>query len=190
MPRIALAFLLLVLASIPASAGNWREYPPHLHPQQRPDLDAILLERMHQAALEYAALGDESGTPGSGKPLYARLGGHDAIAAVVDSFVDRLVADPVQTANPAIKEAFGKTDVPQLKDHLTAFVCNATGGPETYPGRPNKEVHADMQIGEKEWSAAVADLVATLDKFKVPKSEQDELIGIVATTKADVVTRP
>jgi len=122
--------------------------------------------------------------------LYQRLGGHDAIWAVVSRFIDILVADPVQTANPAIKRAFGKTDVAKLKLHLAQFVAMATGGAEKYEGAPLKPVHKNMKIGEKEWTAAVNDLVATLNEFKVPKNLQDELIAIVATTHNDVVTRP
>jgi hypothetical protein len=40
---------------------------------------------------------------------------------------------------------------------------------------------------EKQWDAMVADFKVTLNKFKVPQKEQDELIAIVATTKPDIV---
>lgn len=33
----------------------------------------------------------------------------------------------------------------------------------------------------------VADFKTTLDKFKVPKKEQDELFAIVGSTKGDIV---
>jgi hypothetical protein len=36
----------------------------------------------------------------------------------------------------------------------------------------------------------VADFVKTLDQFKVPKAEQQELLVIVGSTKAAIVTRP
>lgn len=128
--------------------------------------------------------------PAAPASLYQRLGGHAAISAVINDFVDVLVKDPVQLANPTILKAFKKTNVPVLKEHLTDFVAMATGGPEKYTGRSNKAVHKNMGIGEKEWGAAVNDLVGVLNKYKVPQKEQDELIAVVATTKGDVVTRP
>ena len=127
--------------------------------------------------------------PAAAASLYQRLGGHDAVTAVVSRFIDVLVADPVQNANKTIHAAFGKTDVAKLKAHLTDFVAMATGGSEKYTGRDNKTVHKHMGIGEKEWNAAVADLVSVLNEFKVPEQEQHELIAIVATTHNDVVTR-
>ena len=50
-----------------------------------------------------------------------------------------------------------------------------------------KEVHAGMQITNAEFDAAAGDLIASLDKFKVPQKEKDELIAIIATTRKDVV---
>ena len=50
-----------------------------------------------------------------------------------------------------------------------------------------KEVHKDMNITEKEWDAMVADFKKTLDKFKVPEKEQEELFTIIGSTKPDIV---
>ncbi len=37
--------------------------------------------------------------------LYERLGGVYAIAAVVDTFIDRIMVDPALNANPLVDEA-------------------------------------------------------------------------------------
>lgn len=123
------------------------------------------------------------------KSLYDRLGGVYAIATVVDAFIERLLVNNTLNANPAISAA--RTGVPKagLKFQVTALVCEVTGGPCKYTGRSMKESHAHLNITGKEWDAMVADFRATLDQFKVPAAEQKELIGIVATTRPDIVTK-
>ena len=119
--------------------------------------------------------------------LYERLGGTYSIATVVDDFIERLLVNATLNANPAIKEA--RTRVPKagLKFHVTALVCEVSGGPCKYAGRTMKESHQHMNINQVEWDAMVADFQATLDKFKVPQREQQELIAIVESTKNDIV---
>jgi hemoglobin len=121
------------------------------------------------------------------KSLYHRLGGYDAIAAVVDDFIGRLVTDK------ALTRFFGgaSTNTQQrFRQHLVDQVCAVTGGPCVYVGRDMKTAHGGLGITEAEWQAGVNDLVAALDKFKVPQKEKDELIAIIATTKKDIVEKP
>ena len=124
------------------------------------------------------------------KSLYDRLGGVYAIASVVDDFIERLLVNDILNANPAIKEARNRVPKAGLKYRVTELVCQVTGGPQKYTGRSMKDSHKHLNITEKEWDAMVTDFKVTLNKFKVPTKEQDELIGIVATTKADIVMAP
>ncbi|MBM2846651.1 MAG: globin [Bacteroidetes bacterium] len=124
------------------------------------------------------------------KPLYDRLGGVYAIASVVDDFIERLLVNDILNANPAIKEARDRVPKAGLKYRVTELVCQVTDGPQKYTGRSMKDSHKHLNITEKEWDAMVADFKVTLNKFKVPTKEQEELIGIVATTKADIVMAP
>jgi hemoglobin len=119
--------------------------------------------------------------------LYERLGGVYNIATVVDDFIERLLVNATLNANPAIKEA--RTRVPKagLKFQVTALVCEVSGGPCKYTGRTMKESHAKLNISQAEWDAMVVDFKATLNKFKVPQKEQQELITIVGTTEKDIV---
>ena len=121
------------------------------------------------------------------KTLYDRLGGAYPIATVVDDFIERLLVNDTLNANPAIKEARERVPKAGLKFHVTTLVCQVTGGPCKYVGRDMKTSHAHLNIGAKEWDAMVADFRATLDKFKVPKAEQDELVTIVGSTRPDIV---
>lgn len=120
--------------------------------------------------------------------LYQRLGNVNGISAVVDDFVDNLLKNEVVTKNEKVVAALGRITKPGLKFQLTAFICQATGGPEKYTGRSMKDSHSHLGINEAEWQATVSELTKSLAKFTVPKQEQDELIAIVATTKSDIVT--
>jgi hemoglobin len=121
------------------------------------------------------------------KPLYDRLGGIYSIATVVDDFIERLLVNDTLNANPAIKEARARVPKAGLKFQVTALVCEVTGGPCEYTGRSMKDAHAKLNISERQWQAMVADFRKTLDKFKVPSRQQEELITIVGSTKKDIV---
>ena len=124
------------------------------------------------------------------RSLYDRLGGVYNIATVADDLIERLSVDEILNANPAIKEARDRVPKAGLKFHLTALVCQATGGPEKYTGRSMKESHQHLNITDKEWEAMRADFKKTLDKFQVPEKEQNELFAIVESTKGDMVMSP
>jgi hemoglobin len=113
--------------------------------------------------------------------LYDRLGGKDAIVAVVDDFVARCAGDD------RVNAKFGRTDIPRLKKMLVDQVCEATGGPCTYTGRDMKETHTGMGVTKGEFDSLVEDLVATLDQFNVPKPEQQELLGVLAPMQPNIV---
>jgi hemoglobin len=113
--------------------------------------------------------------------LYERLGAMEAITSVVDAFVARC-ADDVR-----INQKFDRTDIPRLKKMLVDQVCEAAGGPCTYTGRDMKETHDGMGVTAGEFDALVEDLVATLDDFKVPKAEQEELLGLLVPLREDIV---
>ncbi len=115
--------------------------------------------------------------------LYQRLGGKDAIAAVVAEFVGNVAADP------RINARFANTDIPRLKVLLTEQICQGSGGPCTYTGRDMKTTHRGMAISEAEFNALVEDLVKALNTFKVAQREQDELLGILGPMKPDVVNQ-
>ncbi len=122
------------------------------------------------------------------KALYDRLGGVYSIATVVDDFIERLLVNHTLNANPAINQARSRVPKAGLKFHVTALVCEVTGGPCTYTGRAMKESHQQLNITEGQWQAMAADFQKTLDKFTAPAKEQEELIIIVGSTKKDIVT--
>ena len=119
--------------------------------------------------------------------LYDRLGGVYAIAAVVDDFIDRVMGDARLNANPAVNEAHHKVPPAGFKYLVTEMVCWAAGGPQKYTGRSMADSHSHLNITPKEWDAFMEDFQQTVDKFKVPAAEQEELRAIVESTYGDIV---
>jgi hemoglobin len=117
------------------------------------------------------------------KSLYERLGGYKAIVAVVDDFVGNVAADK------RINKFFAKANVGRLKARLVEQICQGTGGPCVYTGASMKAAHAGMGVENKHFDALVQDLGKTLNKFKVPKKEQGELVAILGPMRKDIVTR-
>lgn len=121
--------------------------------------------------------------------LHDRIGGRDAILAISTDLLKRLSRDRKLNKNKKIKAARKKVNQKELAEKLADFVCMAAGGPCEYKGRPMKDSHADLGITEKEWDIMAKHFVAVLKKFKVPAREQQELIELVGTAKADIVTK-
>lgn len=115
------------------------------------------------------------------KTLYERLGGQPAVSAVIDDFAGRVLADT------RINKKFAKSDPARLVANLKDFVCSATGGPCKYTGNNMKVAHHNMGVTQGEFGALVEDLVATLDKFKVPAKEKGELLGALGPLGPDIV---
>ena len=132
------------------------------------------------------------------KSLYERLGGVFAIAAVVDHFSDAVVRN--QTAgqgsqNPALRAWHTEklARLPGLKFMRTLWVCTVAGGPfqfaATKPGATLlglEEAHREFHISPEEFDAVAAELGRSLDAFKVPQREKDEVLAAFATHKNEV----
>ena len=116
--------------------------------------------------------------------LYERLGGYDAISAVVNDLLPRLQAD-AQLAR--FWQHRGEDGVKREKQLLIDFLCSSAGGPLYYTGRDMKTSHKGMRISETDWSAFLGHLHATLEAFRVPQAERDEVVAFVQSTKKDMV---
>jgi hemoglobin len=121
------------------------------------------------------------------KPLWDRLGGQKAVEAVVHDFVMAAAPDPKVNFLRSGKFQLDDAGVKHLERMLVELVSAVSGGPLKYSGRDMKSSHAGMRITDAEFDALAGHLVATLKKYKVPQAEIDELVGIVASTRKDIV---
>src|SRR5215467_3030891 len=115
------------------------------------------------------------------KSLFDRLGGKDAIKAVVDEFVG------ITAADTRVNKKFAKTNIDRLKFELNEQLCAVTGGPCKYTGLDMKTAHKNMGVTEGEFNALVENLVKALDKFNVKEKEKNELLGKLGPLKSDIV---
>ncbi|MEO8878215.1 MAG: group 1 truncated hemoglobin [Polyangiaceae bacterium] len=116
--------------------------------------------------------------------LYDRLGGKDGVAAVIDSLIKNVSADP------DIKKFFAKDTGPKLdhfKQMLNDQICEAAGGPCKYAGKDMKTAHAGMKINDAQWDAFVKDFTLATAENKVGDKELGELLAIVAPMHDDIV---
>ncbi|MEP7296257.1 MAG: group 1 truncated hemoglobin [Burkholderiales bacterium] len=131
------------------------------------------------AALLAAALvaGGCASPPAESASLYQRLGGRDAIEAVVDDAIVNISADP------RINQRFASATISHLKRDLVDLLCSRSGGPCLYAGRDMASAHEGMNIRDDEFDALMEDLVKSLDKFKVPAREKNEALTILGRMK-------
>src|SRR6185295_19140649 len=127
--------------------------------------------------------------------LYERLGGVFAIAAVIDHFSDAVVQNPIvgqRSENRALREWHTNNlgRLPGLEFMRTLWVCDVAGGPQHYaatnPGSTPlglEEAHRELKISPTEFDDVAAELGRTLDSFKVPEREKDEVLAAFAAHK-------
>jgi hemoglobin len=130
--------------------------------------------------------------------LYQRLGGVFAIAGVVNHFSDALIRNPIvgqASQNPQLREWHTRNldRLPGLKFMRTLWVCNVSGGPFVYtPVRPGRttvgleEAHRNLRISPAEFDEVAAELGRTLDHFRVPAREKNEVLSAFAAHKNEV----
>lgn len=130
--------------------------------------------------------------------LYERLGGVFSIAAVIDHFSDAVVDNRIAgsgSTNPALREWHSQklARLAGLKFMRTLWVCDVSGGPfqfaATKPGETPlglEEAHRDLRISSEEFDEVAAELGRSLNHFKVPQREKDEVLAAFAAHKGEV----
>jgi len=120
----------------------------------------------------------------STKTLYERLGGYDAIAAVVDDLLPRLENDAQLGRFWANRSNDG---IAREKQLLVDYLCTSAGGPMLYTGRDMPTSHKGMGISSTDWDIFIGHLKATLANFQVPQQEQDDVLGFIDSTRDGIV---
>ena|SRR5271165_1409552 len=121
-------------------------------------------------------------TPAS---LYTRLGGYDAVAAVVDDLLARLRSDALLArfwTSPRSADTNNRE-----RQLAVDFVVVSAGGPAFYLGRDMKTAHEGMGITKDDYAAFVRCLAATLDAFEVPEPERGEVVAFVGGLEGQMV---
>ena len=119
--------------------------------------------------------------------LYSRLGGYDAIAAVVDDLLPRLHGD---TRLQRFWMSPRSTDSNNRERQLAVdFISASAGGPTFYLGRDMKTSHTGMGIDQADYNAFTRHLAATLERFNVPERERNDVMGFIASLEKEIVEK-
>ena len=114
--------------------------------------------------------------------VYEAIGGRAALAAAVNDFYGRLLADPV--LSPLFPHGAGA----RHRAYVVTILGEALGGPERYRGPEIAGAHRGLGIAEAHFDRAAAHLDDTLDGLGVARHLIDHIVGIVAGLRPAVVT--
>jgi hemoglobin len=119
--------------------------------------------------------------------LLERLGGEAAVKAVVDSFYDKVFADPI------LAPFFAKTDQAKQRQRQGRFLIQLMSGRAPQAASYMREAHSryvtDMGLGDKEFDIVAGHLVATMKEFSVPSALIGEVGGALESLRAAVLNR-
>ena len=116
--------------------------------------------------------------------IFDEIGGAAAVAAAVDTFYVRVLADDT------LSHHFEGVDLGRLKGHQRSFIAAAIGGPDAYLGRAMSEAHAHLGVTPKEFATVVAHLVDALAELGVPGATIDTIAAALAPLEAEIVRTP
>src|SRR5262245_20270436 len=114
--------------------------------------------------------------------IYQAIGGRAALAAAVDRFYGRLLADP--DLGPFFPGGVGA----RHRAYVVTVLGEALGGPERYRGPDIAGAHRGLAISDAHFDRAAACLSASLDELGVPRHLADRIVAIVAGLRQAVVT--
>jgi hemoglobin len=117
--------------------------------------------------------------------LYTRLGGYDAIAAVVDDLLPRLRSDALLSrfwTSPRSVDTLNRE-----RQLAVDFIASAAGGPTIYLGRDMKLSHKGMGITKADYAAFMRCLSDTLNTFEVPEPECSEVVAFATSLEPEIV---
>lgn len=116
--------------------------------------------------------------------LYDRLGGYDAVTAVVNDLLPRLMQDEALGRFWAHR---GDDGLQREKQLLIDFLCNRSGGPMYYAGRDMALAHRGMRISPSDWDRFMEHVRQCLSSFELPEAERADVISFIESTKGEIV---
>ncbi|MCD9024086.1 group I truncated hemoglobin [Cohnella silvisoli] len=113
--------------------------------------------------------------------LYAKFGGAEGLAPVVDEFYKRVLGD--ETVNHFFKH----TDLDQLRRHQTHFLSFALGGPNQYTGRSMEKAHQGLNLQGEHFQAIAKHLQGTLEHFNVSKEDIAKVFELIVPLESSIL---
>jgi len=114
--------------------------------------------------------------------IYESIGGGSALAAVVDDFYARVLADP------QLAGFFSGANMPKLKGRQVEFFAAALGGPDLYQGASMRKVHAGRGISQADFDKVAVHLTAALAAAGVPAVTIAQIVAAITPLADDIVS--
>jgi len=117
----------------------------------------------------------------SAESLYDRIGGAEGVAAMVDRFYARVIADP------ELRPYFDHVALDHLRRMQIELFSAALGGPTLFTGRTVIHAHQGLHITRLHFQSFVAHLFATLADLALREDERYAIISRINTYADDVL---
>ena len=116
-------------------------------------------------------------------PVFEQFGGKAGLVALMNDFMDNLMADP------RTRPFFDEADREHIKAELVDQFCVILDGPCTYTGKNMVQAHRGLDIHRSQFNALVEDLQNAMDKHGIPFRAQNKLLAKLAPMHHQVVTK-
>ena len=123
-----------------------------------------------------------------GASLYIRIGGKEAVSAIVDQFVANCIGDP-RIGSYFMQTAADASRLVNFKKNLSDQICGLTGGSCIYKGKSMKMGHAGMAITNEHFDAVIEDFANSLTQFHIRAGEQAELLKLFGNMRGLIVQK-
>ena len=120
------------------------------------------------------------------KSVYEQIGGEPAMAAAVEVFYRKVLADD------RISHFFEDVDMERQAAKQKAFLTLVTGGPASYSGQDMCAGHAHLVkrgLNDVHFNAVAGHLKDTLEELGVPAPLVAQVLAIAESARADVLNR-
>ena len=145
---------------------------PRVLPRSRAIVLAAVLSSVVLQPLPAAAQG-QAGDP---RPtLYQRLGGYDGVASFIALVFPRVAQHP-ELAH--MFRGHGKDSQQRQFQLVVELVCQRTGGPCAYLGRPMPPVHDGLGITDAHWSIFMKIIADGVSEKQYPADVRDEFLAL------------
>lgn len=118
--------------------------------------------------------------------LYQRLGGYDGIASFIGLVFPRVAQHPELTH---LFRGHGKDSQQKQFQLVVELICQKTGGPCAYIGRPMPPVHDGLGITEANWATFMKIVSDGMSEKKYPPDVRDEFLAVWRSFRDGVVQK-
>lgn len=125
-------------------------------------------------------------SPGAKASLYQRLGGYDGVASYVALVFPRVAQHP-ELAH--MFRGHGKDSQQRQFQLVVELICQRTGGPCSYIGRPMPPVHDGLGITDAHWAAFMTIITDGMKEKNYPPDVRDDFLAVWRSFRDGVVQK-